>query len=407
MLSKVREYLSEKKDSMVKTLCDIVSIPALAPEAGGDGEMKKAKMVVRKAKELGLPLPRWYDCQDWRVSEGVRPNFVITLQGEDTSRTFWLVTHLDVVAPGDLRLWDTDPFKPVIKGDKIFGRGTEDNGQEIVASLYALAFLVREGIKPRCNVSLVFVSDEESGSNYGMKYLLKQGIFKKNDIALVPDAGETDGLFIEVAEKSMLWLKFTVIGKQSHASMPHEGLNANLIASKIIVDLHDELYKKFDQRNELFSPPFSTFEPTMREKNVDNINTIPPIDVFYFDCRIIPKVNIDDVLGYVKERAQQIASSYGANIELEVINRSEAPIYSGEKTRGLTLLETCIEESMGEKPRVGGISWITLATFLRKEGIDALVWSKRNNTSNQPNEYCSIENMLKSAEVFTLMMLNL
>ncbi|MCS7233428.1 MAG: M20 family metallo-hydrolase [Synergistetes bacterium] len=407
MLTRIRTYLEEKRDSMVKSLCDIISVPALAPEAGGDGEMKKAKVVVRKAKELGLPLPRWYDCLDWRVSDGARPNFIITIEGEDKSRTFWLITHLDVVAPGDLRLWETDPFKPVVKGGKVFGRGAEDNGQEIVAALYALSFLIREGIKPKINVSLAFVSDEESGSNYGMLHLLKQGVFKKGDIALVPDAGESDGLFIEVAEKSMLWLRFTLGGKQAHASMPHEGLNTNFIASKIIVELHEELYRKFDQQNELFIPPFSTFEPTMREKNVDNINTIPAKDVFYFDCRIIPQVNIDEVLSYIKEKAENIASSYGATLELEVINRSEAPPYQGVESPSLELLKACIRKGIEGEPRIGGISWITLATFLRKEGIDTLVWSKRDNTASRPNEYCRVDNLLKSAEIFILMMLGI
>jgi len=407
MLDKIRSYLEERRESMVKTLCDLVSIPALSPEAGGDGEMKKAKMLVRKAKELGLPLPRWYDCPDWRVGDGARPNLAITLEGEDKSRTFWIITHLDVVAPGDLMLWDVDPFKPVVKGDKVFGRGTEDNGQEIVASLYALSFLVKEKIKPRFNVSLAFVSDEETGSNYGMLHLIKQGVFKKADLVLVPDAGEPDGLFIEVTEKSMLWLRFSVQGKQSHASMPHEGLNANLVASKIIVSLHEELYNRFNQRNDFFYPPYSTFEPTVREKNVDNINTIPAKDVFFFDCRIIPSLSVDQVLDFIRDRAGDIAKSFGAQVDIEVVNRSEATPYSGEEDPNLKLLSSCIKDALGEEPRIGGISWITLATFLRREGISALVWSKRDNTASRPNEYCRISNMLKSAEVFTLMMLNL
>ncbi len=407
MLEKIRSYLTEKRDNMVKTLCDLVSVPALAPESGGDGEMKKAKMLVRKAKELRLPLPRWYDCPDWRVSDGARPNLVITLEGEDRSRTFWIVTHLDVVAPGDLRLWETEPFKPVIKGDKIYGRGAEDCGQDIVASLYALSFLIKEGIKPPINVSLAFVSDEETGSNYGMLHLIKKGVFKKNDIVLVPDAGEPDGLFIEVAEKSMLWLKFTVSGLQTHASVPHEGLNANLVASKMIISLHEELYGNFPQKNDLFVPPYSTFEPTMREKNVDNINTIPAKDVFYFDCRIVPEVEIDKVFDFVKRRAFEIAQEFNAGVEIEVVNRSEAPLFSEEGNDGVKLLKSCLKEAIGGEPRVGGISWITLATFLRREGIDTVVWSMRENKTTQPNEYCRIDNMLKDAEIFTLMMLKL
>ena len=47
----------------------------------------------------------------------------------------------------------------------------------------------------------------------------------------MPDAGNENGTMIEVAEKSILWLKFKILGKQTHGSMPEKGINAFKAAS--------------------------------------------------------------------------------------------------------------------------------------------------------------------------------
>ena len=49
-----------------------------------------------------------------------------------------------------------------------------------------------------------------------MKALLDKGLIQPKDEAIVPDGGSTDGSFVEIAEKSQIWLKFTINGKTSH-----------------------------------------------------------------------------------------------------------------------------------------------------------------------------------------------
>ncbi len=75
------------------------------------------------------------------------------------------------------------------------------------------------------------------------------------------------------------------------------------------MDLDDALHKKFDNQNPFFSPPESTFEPTRKEANVPNVNTIPGEDVFFFDCRVLPDLNVGEII----EEMQRVATAAKRN----------------------------------------------------------------------------------------------
>lgn len=200
-----------------------------------------------------------------------------------------------------------------------------DDHAALVSSYFALQALQDEGIAPAGPVGLIAVSDEETGSAYGLEHLLKKRpeLFSPDDLILVPDAGEPDGSFIEVAEKSMLWLKVTVQGKQVHGSTPHKGVNALYAAAKMMVATR-ELAQGFGAADPLFDPMVSTCEPTRKEAGVSNINTVPGRDVFYVDCRILPGITLEEVLAVFTERFEAIAAREGATVELEVVNRMQA-----------------------------------------------------------------------------------
>jgi len=56
------------------------------------------------------------------------------------------MAHIDVVPEGDLYLWDTNPWEAVVKDGKIYGRGTEDNQQGLVSSVFTLRAFIEGNI---------------------------------------------------------------------------------------------------------------------------------------------------------------------------------------------------------------------------------------------------------------------
>ncbi len=383
------------REDMVKTMCDLIEIKAISPDSGGEGELDKAEYLMKLLD--GFEVER-FDAKDERAKGGVRPNIVARIDGE-SERTIWIVSHMDVVPEGDVALWKTPPFKAVVEDGKIYGRGAEDNNQAIVSSLFAGKAIMEFGT-PKLSYGLAFVSDEETGSRFGIQHLLRQGVFKEGDLIVVPDAGNEKGDEIEIAEKSILWLKFKVHGIQSHASTPK--LNACRRAMEFMLELDRVLHSRFDARNSLFSPPYSTFEPTKREKNVDNVNTIPGLDVSYMDCRILPEYDVDEVLNVVNEVRRKFEKRDGKPIEVEVVQKESSPP-TDENSEVVLRLKRAIKLARGVDAKVVGIGGNTCAAFFRKAGFPTAVWGTFLGNAHQPNEFCLIDNMVNDAKVFAIL----
>jgi succinyl-diaminopimelate desuccinylase len=406
MVDTILEYVENLREDMVSSLADMCRIPAIAPESGGDGEVKRAMFLQNLLTELGFEHVAVIRVDDSRVSDGYRPNIIVKIHGQDkTLPPLWVVTHMDVVPDGDRNLWDFDPFDPVIRGGRLIGRGVEDNGQALIASLFAAKALMNAGVKPKRNIKLAFVADEEVGSTYGIKYLVRKGFFIKKDLIIVPDAGEPDGRAIEVVEKANLNIKVVTHGKQTHASRPNKGINAFRAASKFIDKVTDALYKKFNEKNELFVPPNSTFEVTKKEPNVQNVNTIPGEDIFYMDCRILPNQPLEEILDFIRGVVSKVSKETGAVITLENVRYAEAPPATPLNSQVVMNLQVAIKKIRGMEARPVGIGGGTCAAFFREKGLPVAVWATNEETAHEPNENIKIDNLVDDAKVFALMYL--
>ena len=398
------QKISEKIDSYKQYVIDIqkllVSIPALAPENDGDGELKKAEALIEYLKKEGFPEPKNYPAPDDRVSSKKRPNLVYRIKGQNSSRTVWIMSHLDVVPAGELTLWNSDPFELKVDGDRLIGRGVEDNHQGLVSSYLTAKALIDTGVKPKYDVCLLFVADEEVGSAYGIEYVLNNhDLFGKDDLILVPDSGEPTGASIEVAEKSIVWIKVETKGQQCHGSRPDQGKNAFRAASNLVVKL-DDLYKEFDLKNELFEPSISTFEPTKKEANVPNVNTIPGDDVFYIDCRVLPEYKLHDVEDRIRQWADDIEKKFEVKIVVSHLQRGEAAPPTSIDSPVVKALSVGIKKVYNVEPKPIGIGGGTVAALFRRAGYPVAVWARIFESAHQPNEYALISNIIGDAKVF-------
>ena len=400
----VKKRIASSKAEIVELETLLTSHPALAPESGGDGELEKVIALEGWLKSQGFTQFQRFDAPDSRVSSGIRPNLVVTIPGKDDSFAVWFMAHTDVVPVGELSLWHTDPWKVIEKDGRLYGRGVEDNQQGLVASTVAALALLREGITPPHTVKLLFVADEEVGSTYGIKYLLKEhNLFKKDDIILIPDGGDSQGATIEVAEKNLMWLQFTVKGKQTHGSRPDEGINATLAGYDLALRVHG-LETVFDKRDALFDPPYSTFQPTKKEANVPNINTIPGEDVFCMDCRILPCYTLDQVRVELRRCVKEVEDKYGVKVEWTEPQTAESPAIPVDAPVARRLAEA-VKAVTGVDTRFIGIGGGTVGAELRVKGFNAVVWSKLDETAHQPNEYTIIDNLISDSQVMAYMML--
>ena len=378
----------------------LTAIPAIAPESGGDGEMKKAEALVAWLAKKGISRIERYDAPDARVSAGKRPNVVATIEGESDRGRVWLMSHLDVVPEGDRSMWKSDPFTVVRKDDTLIGRGVEDNQQGLVSSVFAALAFIENKIKPKRTIKLLFVADEEVGSKYGIQHVLTvPGLFRKDDLIVIPDGGSVDGTDIEVAEKNILWLKVVTKGKQTHASMPDQGANAFLAACDLALRVHALENEVYTARDKLFEPDRSTINPTKKEANVPNVNTIPGDDVFCFDMRILPQYPLDGVLAELGKKMREVEAKYGVKISHEILQRNESKATKSDAPV-VVELSKAIRSVYGVQAKAIGIGGGTVGAYLRNAGYDCVVWSRLDETAHQPNESAKIGNIIGDAKVF-------
>lgn len=403
-LSDLCNQIRAQKERVAEIQAALCACPALAPQNGGNGELARANLICEWLNKAAIDYVR-KDSPDSRAANGIRPNIIARVEGK-TSKTLWLFAHMDVVPAGDPDAWESDPWQLRKDGDFIFGRGVEDNQQALTSMLILAESLRKLEIVPEIGLGLVFMADEECGSEHGMKFLLASNdhTFKADDFYIVPDGGSQEGNEIEIAEKAQLWLKFVVNGKQVHASMPGKGKNAFVGASQLVI-VCQSLYRFFPQQNALFDPPFSTFVPTRHEENVAAINILPGKDIFYMDCRLVPEVQPTSVLEQVQALANEVAQQTGLEIDVETIAEQPATATSAN-TSIMKKLTAAIFEVYGVHARPVGIGGATVASFLRRADLPAVVWSRIEGCCHQPNERSSIASTLGDAVVFARILMH-
>jgi succinyl-diaminopimelate desuccinylase len=405
ILSQIQQFLDSQEKGIIELETLLSSHPALAPESGGTGEIEKAAALEAWLNKQGITGIQHFDAPDSRVPSKIRPNIVATIPGKRKDSPIWIMSHLDVVPEGERRLWESDPWKVVVKNGKLYGRGVEDNQQGIVSSVFAALAFLRLGIVPERTIKLLFIADEEVGSKFGIQYLLAHHkLFGKDDIILIPDGGSADATEIEVAEKNICWLKVTTKGKQTHAAMPDRGANAFLAASDLALRIHRLEKSTFTARDHLFSPDRSTINPTKKEANVPNVNTIPGEDVFYVDMRILPVYPVATALEEVSRQARAIEAEYGVNVQLDVVQSTESRATPSDSPM-VGLLAEAVRQVYGVEAKPIGIGGGTVGAYLRKAGFDCVVWSKIHETAHQPNESADIANIIGDAKVFATLAL--
>jgi succinyl-diaminopimelate desuccinylase len=406
MKEELFSWIDNSTSLAVELETELTKRPAISPDSGGEGELDKCLFLENWLKAHGIAQIERYDSPDSRAKDGVRPNLIATIPVTEDKERLWIMSHIDVVPPGEKKMWNSDPWtvRYDVTDKRLYGRGTEDNQQGIVSSIIAALSFTEQGLKPQRTIKLLFASDEENGSIYGIDWLVKNKseLFKKDDMVLIPDGGDLKGELIEIAEKNIIWMQFVTRGKQAHGSMPDTGINAFLAGSDLAVLLHNGLSSKFNERNSMFDPDYSTFQPTKKEANVPNINTIPGEDIFYMDMRVLPCYPTALILEEIDKIKAEVEKKYRVTIEYKILQKTES-----KSTAPDAPIVRKLSEAVGEvynvKPKPIGIGGGTMAAYLRNIGIDCAVWTKTEETLHQPDEYALIDNILGDAKVMALL----
>ncbi|MBF2734786.1 MAG: succinyl-diaminopimelate desuccinylase [Betaproteobacteria bacterium AqS2] len=190
-------------------LKELVSCPSLTPESAGTIEIAR-----RELEAAGFKTEE--------INRGaVRNLYAVHGEGEGL---LLLCGHLDVVPPGDAAAWDTDPFEPVEKDGKLYGRGTTDMKGGVAAMLVAATEHAAAAAKPAGRLALLLTTDEEGeavdGVRHAVEVLKERGEKYRHALVGEPSSAERFGDLLRVGRRGSLTCRIKVEGKQGHAAYP-------------------------------------------------------------------------------------------------------------------------------------------------------------------------------------------
>jgi len=332
------------------TLCqEMIRIPSVNFGDGKGNEREIADYVVAKLLEVGI------SSQIYESAPG-RCNVVAKIEGSDTGRPGLVVHgHLDVV-PANAPDWSVDPFCGEIRDGMIWGRGALDMKNMDAMMLAVFRQWARSGKKPPRNIVLVFFADEEAGSIFGSRWMVKEHpeVFASCSEAISEVGGfsVTVGIgsrlyLVEAAQKGIHWMKLTAYGRAGHGSMVNNenALTAlSTAVAKIGTYVWPQRYTKtvkmfFTQLAKTTGKPYdeqdlrpllselgstarmigatlaNSANPTMLQAGY-KANVIPQSASAVIDGRFLP--------GFENELSQTIREIVGPDIDIEMMTRDIA-----------------------------------------------------------------------------------
>jgi acetylornithine deacetylase/succinyl-diaminopimelate desuccinylase-like protein len=235
------------------------------------------------------------------------------------SRSIGFVSHMDVVPPGELDQWDSDPFVPSIRDGRIYGRGTLDDKGSFACAYSACKAFLAEHPDFDGKIYLIAAADEEMGSELGIIYLVEEcGLHF--DVAIIPDGGRMD-LSI-YGEKGILWVEIESRGIQAHGSTPELGRNAIIPLAELLTEIKTlDLGVSYDRSFDGWTMNVGTIQ------GGSSTNTVPAVARATVDFRLPKGITQEDVLAKIDEKivATRRRSS-DADFHVKVLHQTEPHI---------------------------------------------------------------------------------
>jgi succinyl-diaminopimelate desuccinylase len=295
----------------IRLLKDLIALPSVNPmgRAISGPEFFEGRMteyLLDFFKRLGVPAQRT-DVANVPVSSERRSNVIARFDNPRSQTTLLIDAHQDTVPIDGMTI---EPFTPVERDRRIYGRGACDDKGGMAAMLSAFARLVESRPPRAANVVISCTCDEESGAT-GIRDLIKQWndrgrpaslLNRPPDLALIIEPTELD---VVVAHKGATRWKIRTQGRACHSSEPANGINAIYRMARVVACL-EQFAAELPQR----APPHALCgSPSLSVGRIEggiSVNTVPDECTIEIDRRVIPREDATTVMEqvgqYLRER---------------------------------------------------------------------------------------------------------
>jgi acetylornithine deacetylase len=320
-------------------------------------------------------------------ASATKANLFATVQKGDKPGIV-LSGHTDVV-PVDGQNWSSDPFKAVVKNDRIYGRGACDMKSYLAVILAMAPRFAAADLKAPIHFALSY--DEEVGC-VGARGLLED--LARNGIRPAGAViGEPTGMRPVIAHKGKRSYQCCVRGKEAHSALTPEGVNAIEYAARIIGYIRHmaERMRDCEPRDHGFDVPFTTLQTGVIAGGTAG-NIVPRECVFQFEFRYLPGADPDALEREIKDYAERVilpemqSADPGTGISFET--RAEIPgLDTGAADEVTRLAQALSRDNSASK-----VDYATEGGLFQRAGIPAIICGPGSIAqAHRPDEYVTLE----------------
>ena len=361
-------------DPAIRFLRDLVAInsvnPTLVP--GAPGEAAVADAIASEMRRLGL---------DVAVEEVVpgRPNVVGVLEGRAKGRSLMFCGHTDTVGVAGM----TDPFTPVERNGRLYGRGSQDMKGGVAAMIAAAGELAQRGL-PAGRVIVAAIVDEEH-SSVGADALVKKWTA---DAAVVT---EPTDLEIAIGHKGFAWVEVQVAGKAAHGSRPKDGEDAILRMGRVLAQL-----ELLDRQLQMRPAHALVGTGSLHASFVNGgheLSSYPDRATLQMERRTLPGEPESTALEEVQAILDGLSRS-DATFRASARHLFSRPAYEVAADHALPRALSAAVSSGGRTPKITGASFWTDAAVLGHAGIPSILFGPGGAGLHSIEEYVNVEDVL-------------
>lgn len=308
--------------------------------------------------------------------------------------------HTDVVPTGPVEKWDSDPFKPVIRDGKLYGRGAADMKGSLAAFITAIEAFVAAYPLHGGSIALLITSDEEGVAIDGTVKVVE--ILKTRneliDYCIVgePTCVDELGDTIKNGRRGSLSGALTVKGIQGHIAYPHLAINPIHLAAPAIAELAQT---SWDDGDEYFPP--TTWQISNISGGTGATNVIPGEVSILFNFRFSTASTVDSL----KARVHEILNRQGFDYDLRW-EFSGKP-YLTPRGSLVKAVSQAIRTVTGTEPQLSTSGGTSDGRFIADICPQVVEMGPRNATIHKINEYVEVKDMEQLPEIYRLTLENL
>lgn len=301
--------------------------------------------------------------------------------------------HTDVVPPGDIKQWASDPFKPEIRNSNLYGRGAVDMKTTICAFIVAVLELLGEKHEIDGSVSLIITGDEEGEfSDYGTKSVLKW--MKQNqqeiDYCIVgePTSKEILGDTIKIGSRGSANFNLKCYGTQGHVAYSQFADNP---ISRMMLMLQKIKDSVPDRGSEYFDP--SNCEITTIDVGNTTSNLIPDVITARFNVRYNNHYTPDTLFTLIDNICSEVTKKY----ELSMDKGRE--VFLVTPNQYTDIMVKSIKKITGVNAKFSTSGGTSDAAFI-KDMYPAIEFGLLNKTAHKIDENVATDDIYKITQIY-------